>query len=82
MHTTYFYRVNYLYNEPVWVDDQHQWQSVDEDTVYQNVWTAEPVLGEIVSTAGSHVAFWNVSVPAKEWQNRPDTCMDPDEQNS
>lgn len=49
--------ISYLYNEPVWVDDQHKWQHVYPETVENEVASAEPILGEVVSAAGCHVAF-------------------------
>ena len=65
-------RASYLNNEPVRVDDHEEWHVVDKETVDQDVWTAAPVLGEVVSSASGHVAFWDISIPSEEWQQSPE----------
>lgn len=67
----------YLHDVPVRVDDGQQWSSVDEETVCHDVWTALEVTWKVISTAGGHVAFWNVTVPAEDWEESPDKSMSP-----
>lgn len=67
----------YLHDVPVRVDDGQQWKSVDEETVCHDVWTALEVLWKVISTAGGHVAFRNVTVPAEDWCKSPDNSMSP-----
>lgn len=51
-----------LHDEPVSVDDDAEGQSVDEDGVSPDVGNADPVGGQVVSSAGSHVTLWDISV--------------------
>lgn len=75
-------RAFYLDDKVVWVDDQEQWSKVHKEAVDQDVWAAEPVFCQVVSAAGGHVTFWNISVPAKHGRKCPDQCVDPNEENS
>lgn len=50
----------YLHDEPVGVDDQEERHEVAEEWVHEDVALAEPVVGQVVSSAGSHVALRHV----------------------
>lgn len=50
----------YLHDEPVRVDDQEQRREVAEQRVHQDVALAQPVVGQVVSSAGSHVTLRNI----------------------
>lgn len=49
-----------LHDEEIRVDDGEQRQEIYEDGIDQDVGSAEPVLGEVVSSASSHVALRNI----------------------
>lgn len=51
---------SYLDDKEVRIDDQEQRGEVYEDGVDQDVGAAEPVLGQVVSSASSHVAFRHI----------------------
>lgn len=52
-----FCYVSYLHDEPVRVDDQEERREVAEQRVHQDVALAQPVVGQVVSSAGSHVTL-------------------------
>jgi len=51
-----------LYNEEVRVDNGEQWEEVAKDGISEHVTPADPVLAQVVSAAGGHVSFRNISV--------------------
>lgn len=53
--------VTYLNNEEVGVDNEKQWCKVAEDRVDYDVRAVGERFVEVVSSTGSHVAFWYVS---------------------
>ena len=60
-----------LYDEEIGVDDQKERKEVYENRISKDIAAAEPVLAEVVSSAGRHVALRNVSIPAKHGRDGP-----------
>lgn len=56
-----------LNDEEVAVDDEEQRHEVDEDAVNQDVRSGEHVLGQVIGTTSSHVAFRYVAVKRKDY---------------
>lgn len=71
-----------LDDEPVRVDDEQQRHRVDEHRVDKDVGAAEPALGQVVGSAGSHVALRHVPVPAEHRGQSPDQGERPDAEDT
>lgn len=55
-------RCDGLDDEEVTVDDQEQRHEVDKDAVDQDIRSGEQVFGQVIGTAGGHVALGYVAV--------------------
>ena len=54
------YELANLHNKPVGVDDSEEWGVIHKDWVNENVAAAQPVLGQVISSTGSHVTFRHI----------------------
>lgn len=62
-------------------DNGQQWRQVDPEGVDNDVGAIPPILGKVICAAGSHIALWNIAVPAEKRQQRPCAANGPhDEQ--
>lgn len=71
----------YLDDEEVRIDDGQERHVVDEKRIDEDVASAEPVLGQVVRTAGGHVTFWDIPVPSYHGKDSPDGTEQPDTEN-
>lgn len=51
-----------LDNEEVTINNEEQRHEVDKDAINQDIRSGEQVFGQVVGTAGSHVALGHVAV--------------------
>lgn len=54
-------RTTDLHNKPIGVYDSEEWCVIHKQRVNKNVAATQPVLGQVVCTTGSHIAFRNIS---------------------